>query len=319
MDGVTDAAFRYVTAKYGHPGVIFTEFTSVEGIRAGATRLLDDFFYDPIERPIVAQLFGADPDAFYVAAIVASALGFDGLDINMGCPSRNITEKGAGASLIQDPERALAIIRQTKAGTKAWSEGTTLQEVGIDLPVRVIGRQELPVSVKTRTGYTQSAVGEWIPRLLEGEPAVITLHGRTLKQLYSGQADWEAVAEAAQIVKQTETKILGNGDVQSPADARERCVRYGVDGALIGRAALGNPWLFQETEADFPERMRVALEQARYLDQIFSGRGFLRMRKHLLEYCRGIEGAKELRATLMKVSSLAELEAVYVSSPYLLN
>lgn len=323
MDGVSDPAFRYIVAKYGKPALIITEFTAAEGIRAGAERLLVDFYYDPIERPVVAQLFGSDPSAFFVAAVVVSALGFDGIDINMGCPAKNITEKGAGAALILDPPRAREIIRQTKAGNQAWVEGGNLEKLGVppnlipainkrrtELGIASAERSLLPVSIKTRLGYDQIVISEWVKHLLSEEPATITIHGRTLKQQYTGQANWEAIGQAAAIIHQTETLVLGNGDLESVQAAKDACQLYGTDGALIGRASFGNPWLFQEKTVSFEEKMTVALEHARYLSKIINPKAFVKMRKHLLDYCKGHEGAKELRIQLMKVTSLEEVESI---------
>ena len=291
MDGVTDAAFRYITAKYGKPDLVVTEFTSVEGIRAGAERLLDDFLYSPLERPILAQLFGSDPQAFFMAAAVVAALGFDGVDINMGCPAKNVTQKGAGAALILDPYRAKEIVLQTKAGITAWVNGCSLEELGVPEAIvikinerrAVLGlndevRRQLPVSIKTRMGYAKIQVEEWIPHLLEVEPVAITLHGRTLQQLYTGQADWEAIKKAALIIHSTNTVSLGNGDVEDLADAHTKIEQSGVDGVLVGRASFGNPWLFQNSTASMQERLEVALEHARYLHSLIPGKGFIRVR-----------------------------------------
>lgn len=319
MDGVTDATFRYITAKYGRPALTMTEFTSVEGIRAGAERLLEDFRYDELERPVVAQLFGADPTAFFPAAVIVSALGFDGIDINMGCPAKNVTEKGAGAALILDPERAREIIRQTRAGTEAWANGLELGELG--LPNHLIEkvrermpaqqpRQALPVSVKTRLGYNEVTITDWVKELLLEKPAAITIHGRTLKQLYTGEADWEAIGQAATIIKQTETLVLGNGDLNSVTEAKARIAQYGLDGALIGRAASGNPWLFQEQIVDPTTRLRVALEHAQHLATWLPPKAFVKVRKPLLDYTKGLENARELRVALMRVQNPEEVTAV---------
>lgn len=323
MDGVTDAAFRYMTALYGRPSLVITEFTSVEGIRAGAERLLDDFRYHPIERPVVAQLFGADPAAFYMGAAVVTALGFDGIDINMGCPAKNVTGHGAGAALILDPERAKEIVRQTKQGTLDFAKGKSLSEFGVPENIitavtvvrerlNLVSSMALPVSVKTRLGYATSTIEDWVQHLLEVTPVNITIHGRTLKQLYTGQADWEAIGRAVKIIHTTETTVLGNGDVVSITDAHTRCLQYGTDGALIGRAAFGNPWLFTDKEATFQERIQCALEHARYYYTLFGDRAFLRMRKHLLDYVKGSEGAKEVRVQLMRVTTLVDVEEVLV-------
>lgn len=322
MDGVTDAAYRYIMAKYGRPDVIITEFTAAEGIRASAVRLLDDFYYNPLERPVVAQLFGSDPAAFFIAAVVASALGFDGIDINMGCPAKNITERGAGAALILDPERAKEIVRQTRAGTQAWAGGMNLDELPLSEEILTkikqrqeelslpASRSELPLSIKTRLGVQESVIHDWVQHLLEVEPVAISVHGRTLKQLYTGLADWDAISQAAALIHTTSTLALGNGDVKSLADAQERIQTYHLDGVLIGRATFGNPWLFQEQEAPLTERLRVALEHAEYLQSALEGRGFIRIRKHLLDYTKDFPGAKELRQRLMKITTLAEIEEI---------
>lgn len=326
MDGVTDAAFRAIAATHGKPDLIITEFTSAEGIRAGAVRLLDDFLYSEQERPIVAQLFGSDPDAFFIGAAVASCLGFDGIDINMGCPSKSVTGHGAGAALIRDPERAKAIVAAAKAGTKAWNESRDINGFNVPphLKEEVVRRrathviatdtEELPVSVKTRVGYDQITIGEWMCHLLETEPVAVTVHGRTLKQLYTGESNWEAIREAVNIAAGTPTKVLGNGDAQSKAQALKRCAEYGVDGVLIGRAAFGNPWLFAEREGTLEMRLSVALEHARIFSSIFPEPAFVRMRKHLLDYLKGFEGAKELRIRLMRVSGLEETEKILLDA-----
>ena len=326
MDGVTDAACRFMTAKLGKPAVIFTEFTAVEGLRAGADRLLEDFYFHPSERPIVAQLFGSDPDAFFGAAALASALGFDGIDINMGCPAKNVTERGAGAALIRDPERARAIIHQAQAGTKAWADGASLEELEIHpklIPL-LKQRQELlisigdsepshlplPVSVKTRIGYDTITIQEWIRELIQANPVAITIHGRTLKQLYTGTANWEAIAEGIQAGKYSDALFLGNGDITSIEDGTVKAQIAGADGFLIGRHAVGNPWLFSDHEASAQERRQAALDHSRYLDAIFGTKGFVRIRKHLLEYTKGCKGAKEIRGHLSKITTLQDVEQI---------
>jgi tRNA-dihydrouridine synthase len=322
MDGVTDAAFRCIMARHGKPAVSYTEFTAAEGIRAGALRLMNDFLYSTEERPVVAQLFGADPAAFFGAGAVAAALGFDGIDINMGCPAKNVAQRGAGASLIADPLRAQEIVRNTRAGMQAWADGAALSALEVhpaieeyvrlqrDLMGEAPVRRTLPISVKTRIGISENTIGEWIPYLLEVEPAAIAVHGRTLKQLYTGQADWEAIHTAASLIGPTQTFALGNGDVLSVKEAHEKCSAYQLDGVLIGRAAFGNPWLFKGTVPSFSERRTVALEHARLHATLFEEAGFIRMRKHLLDYFHGFDGARELRQKLMRIRTLGEVEAI---------
>lgn len=333
MDGVTDAAFRHMVAKYGSPSVIFTEFTAAEGLRAGALILLDDFLYDPKDRPVVAQLFGSDPEAFYVGGFIAAALGFDGVDINMGCPAKNVTQRGSGAALIRDTERACAIVARTRQGCQDCVQGASIDTLPI--PKRLITaireRQEglgnpapladMPVSVKTRIGYSDEEVETWIPALMKSSPDALSIHGRTFKQLYSGSADWEAIATAARIAHDFGAVVLGNGDVTSYEDGADRTATYKTDGFLIGRAAVGNPWIFKPDSSlktiTHKERSDIALEHSRYAAEIFPERGFLRIRKHLFEYTKSFPGAKEVRLQLSGIRDLKDVERIF-SSPTLL-
>jgi tRNA-dihydrouridine synthase B len=321
MDGVTDASFRFISAKYGKPDIIYTEFTSAEGLAAGALRLLDDFRFSSIERPIVAQIFGTSPTAFYTAAVVATALGFDGIDINMGCPAKNITERGAGAALISTPERAVQLIEAVKRGTQDYANHPVLSDYDLT-PTLVAAISErtpisppsaLPVSVKTRLGITHDTSDQWIPLLVSCDLAAICLHGRTLRQLYSGEANWEAIAKAVTHTTKSNTLLLGNGDVASYSDAEEKCKLSQCDGVLVGRAAQGNPWFFSQAIPTKDERLRVALEHCRHFWQHFPPSAFVRMRKHLADYCRDFAGAAELRRTLMRVHTLSEVETILAS------
>ncbi len=323
MDGVTDAPFRIITAKYGKPDVMFTEFTSVEGINAGATKTLNAFLYDESERPVVAQLFGSTPKAFYKAAFILCELGFDGIDINMGCPAKSIASKGAGASLILTPELAKKIVRKTRQGCEDWAAGKTMEEAGVHVDIiawvnknRPAAAAEppagkiLPVSVKTRIGYDKITIEEWVKHLLETEPVNISIHGRTLKQMYTGKADWEAIASAAAIIHQTKTTVLGNGDILNISQAHEHIKKYGVDGVLIGRAAFGNPWVFRDKEGTVEERLEIAREHATLHQRIFGESYFMPMRKHLSWYCKGFTGAAEIRQKLMTAKNASDVENI---------
>ncbi|KKU06531.1 MAG: tRNA-dihydrouridine synthase [Candidatus Collierbacteria bacterium GW2011_GWC2_45_40] len=223
MADVTNAAFRQIIAKYGKPDVVFTEFVSCDGLCSkGRKNLLPILKYTEKEKPIVAQVFGAKPENFYESAKLIKKLGFDGIDINMGCPDKKVIKQGAGAALINNPKLAQEIIRQTKKGA------------------RLSGGQagEMPVSVKTRIGYDKYDKNEfkkWLTVLLECEPAAITIHARTKKEMSLVPAKWEVVAEAVKIRdeffdnKKDKTLILGNGDVQSVADAKEKARISGAD------------------------------------------------------------------------------------------
>lgn len=343
MNGITDHAFRYIQKKHGNPMLLFTEFTSVDGICAGATALLKDFLYDESQRPIIAQIYGRSPHNFYQTAIILCQLGFDGIDINMGCPSKSIAHAGAGAGLIRTPSLAQEIVRATKRGVQDWLNGATVRDC-VDVPAKLAKqvearhrrlpaefqqRRPLPVSVKTRIGYANSQVREWIPQLLESEPVAITIHGRTLTQGYSGASNWDEIGCAARIAQGSGTLILGNGDLRSLHDAYGRIHGYGVDGALIGRASYGNPYIFRRegspvqrdllecgaTASQEPNRyeiLQIAIEHARLYDESFGSLKhyqFLPMRKHFSWYVRHLPGASHLRRTLTMASSLDEAVA----------
>ena len=226
MADVTDAAFRRLIAKHGKPDVMWTEFVAVDGLLSpGRDILLKDFIYTEAERPIVAQIFGSKPDNFYKVAQIIADLGFDGIDINMGCPDRNVEKQGGGAAMIKTPELPLDIIRATQEGGNK-------------------NGKRLPVSVKTRVGYNKVELDTWLPALLSVKPAAITVHARTRKEMSDVPAQWGLVKTAVEMAKGSGTLIIGNGDVKDLADAKQKAAETGADGVMLGRAIFGNPWLF---------------------------------------------------------------------------
>jgi tRNA-dihydrouridine synthase len=344
MDGVTDACFRSVIAQQGKPDVSFTEFTHVHDVCHGPEIHLETLLYSEKERPIVAQLYGKDPDLFYLAAQAVCELGFDGLDINMGCPSKSVASSGSGAGLIRTPELARTIMQAAKRGIEDWVGGQTLEQAGFK-PARVamferlnqqrgktgpIPRRQLPLSVKTRIGYDSVTVEGWVEDLLREQPAVISLHGRTLRQMYRGTADWSAIARAAALVKGTGTLLLGNGDIQRLADIAGRVRETGVDGVLVGRGVLGAPWFFRSKEqarmsalgangtdvgrdhgeVSLNERFALLVDHAQQFQALVGEKQFYRMRKHLGWYCKGFPHAASLRAQMVRVSSVEELRVL---------
>ena len=353
MDGVTDAPCRTMHGLYGRPDVVLTEFTNVEGLWRGSDRIYRDFLYTPAERPVVAQIFGCQPEYFYKAAHVVCELGFDGLDINMGCPAKTIANRGGGAGLIRVPDTAKAIIRAAQQGVRDWSNGQTLEDLEMhperirrirqmnEERVRVWGdnarieRRLLPVSVKTRLGYDSIVITDWVQELLELEPHVISIHGRTLAQHYKGEANWEAIAAAAEIVRKTDTLILGNGDIHNLYQAAQRIRTTGVHGVLIGRASFGNPWLFRDraqlkkllnaginpTIEDLPEatptraeRLLMALEHARVHAKLKGEDHFVELRKHMGWYLGHFHGAKRVRNELVRITCLADVERIIMAA-----
>jgi tRNA-dihydrouridine synthase B len=322
MDGVTDAACRFITDKYGRPDILFTEFTSVEGIDHGAEKLLDAFIYHKTDTPTVAQVFGADLNAFYKASFVIGEMGFDGIDINMGCPDPNVAKKGGGAGLILTPKLAQSIVKMTRKGIEDWASGRSMEDA--DLHPNIIDyvrnfrtvhqithrRCMLPVSVKTRIGFEDIVTEDWISALLEVEPVNITVHGRTLRQLYSGEANWEEIGKAAKLAHQTQTTLLGNGDIKTLEDAHERIKKYGTDGALIGRGAWGNPWIFSDKTPTLSEKFKVALDHSETFAELLPRNHFLTIRKHLAWYTKGFENASELRGKLVRANSVEEIREI---------
>lgn len=311
LANVTDAAFRRIIAQYsahtrhdgtvGGPDVFWTEFVSADGlIRAteeGKRKLMADLIYSDAERPIVAQLFSAHPEYMEQAAALCRELGFDGIDINMGCPDRTIEKQGAGAALIKKPELAREIIRAAKRGAGG-----------------------VPVSVKTRIGYNKNEIETWIPTLLAEEPAVLTIHARTRKEMSKVPARWEHVQEVVALRDEIQgnnpnrTFIFGNGDACSLEDARKKAEETGADGVMLGRAIFGNPWLFHPERGDqeipIHERLEVLLEHTQLFTELLPHKSFALMKKHFKSYVSEFDGAKELRLSLMEQDTAEGVEQV---------
>jgi nifR3 family TIM-barrel protein len=303
MAEVTDAAFRRIIAEYGKPDVMWTEFVSCDGLCSleGRKALLIDFLYTERERPIVAQVFGATPENFYTTALLVKELGFDGIDINMGCPDKNVAGKqGAGAALIQDPELAQKIISETKRGAG-----------------------DLPVSVKTRLGYNKNVIDTWLKNILETGPAAITIHARTKKEMSKVPAHWEEIVKAVHIRDAWDSSadkplIIGNGDVQDVTEAHRKVTETGCDGVMIGRGIFGNPWLFNKTRdyktIPIQEKLRVMVEHTQLFEDLLSSyKNFSIMKKHFKAYVNGFDGAKELRAKLMETNNASEVKKIVTS------
>ena len=299
MADVTDAAFRRMFAKYGKPDVTWTEFVSADGLclapEEGRKRLLKAFEYIEAERPVVAQIFGSNPEYIEKAAVMVCELGFDGVDINMGCPDRSVEKQKAGAALIKTPELAKEIILAAKRGAG-----------------------DMPVSVKTRVGYNKDELEIWLPALLSAEPALITIHARTRKEMSLVSARWERVKRAVEIRDEVQrnskvkTLIAGNGDVASREEAFKRVEETGADGVMIGRGVFGNPWFFnpeiKKENLPIEEQLKVMVEHTKLFEELCSYKSFVVMKKHYKAYCHGFDGAKELRVRLMEAENAGEVE-----------
>lgn len=304
MADVTDCAFREMIAKYsrhgeagGGPNVFWTEFVSADGLCSpGREVLLRDLEFSENERPIVAQLFGSNPENMFKAAKLCAEKGFDGIDINMGCPDKSIEKQGAGAAMIKNPKKAQAIIRAAQEGSG------------------------LPVSVKTRIGYNKVEWKEWLTYILETKPSALIVHLRTRKEMSLVPAHWEMMPEIVEFVREKNKEygndgmsIIGNGDALSIPHARELIEKSGCDGVMLGRAIFGNPWLFDEhknkDEIILEEKFRVLLEHTRLFEaKLGDIKSFAIMKKHYKAYVHGFDGAKELRVRLMEKENSDEIE-----------
>lgn len=302
MADVTDSAFRQIVLSCGRPDVFYTEFVSCDGLcsEKGRPKLMPHLKFEKNERPIVAQFFGSRPENFYKCARLAVELGFDGIDINMGCPDRKVMKQGGGAALILKPELAKEIIRETKRGATESRAG------------RGSG---LPVSVKTRIGYNKIITEEWLSHLIEVEPAVIIVHGRTAKEMSKVPAYWDEIGKAADLCHKAGIMVIGNGDVMTHNEGIEKAKQYGLDGIMVGRAIFSNPWFFNlsiDPSTKTPEeKIELLKKHVKLFTELWgdpstsSGQAkhFDVMKKFFKVYVSGWEGAKELRAKLMTVKN----------------
>ena len=296
MADVTDMAFRQIVVSCGKPDVLFTEFVSADGLcsEKGRPKLLPYLKFGENERPIVAQFFGANPRNFYKCARLAVGLGFDGIDINMGCPAGKIVKHDSGAGLIKNPELAKEIIQATKEG--AASAG-----------------RRIPVSVKTRIGYNKIITEEWISHLIEAEPAAIIIHGRTQKEMSKVPAHWDEIGKAAVLCRKAGIPIIGNGDVMTYQEGLNKAAEWKLDGIMVGRGIFSNPWFFDpstDANAKTPaEKIALLKKHMELFTELWGsppsahsdggGKNFETMKKFFKIYISDFEGAKELRVRLM--------------------
>lgn len=299
MADVTDCAFRRIIAKYGKPDVFWTEFVSADGLAHPEARkkLLIDLKFSKNEKPIVAQIFGSNPDNIREVASLCKKLSFDGIDINMGCPDRSIEKQGAGAAMIKNPELAMKIIAAAREGA-----------------------ENLPVSVKTRLGYNKIDLN-WVEKMLEAKLPALIIHLRTRKEMSGVPAHWEFMPEIIALRNKIspETLIIGNGDVKNLGDARKKIKETGCDGVMLGRAIFGNPWLFSPhvRHVGTEEKLKVMVEHTKLFEKLLmhpakdgAGKNFAIIKKHYKAYVNGFEGAKELRLKLMEAKNAKEIEKI---------
>jgi len=293
MDGVTDTVFRQIVNSVGRPTVFFTEFVSVDGLisEAGRKKTLERLSLNKDEKPVVAQIWGSNPEHFYQAAKIVASLGFDGIDINMGCPVKDVIKTGACSALINNPEGAKEIIKAT-----------------------IKGAGGLPVSVKTRIGFNTIDTENWVRFLLSLPIAALTLHLRTAKEMSKVPAHWDEISKAIKIREELGVKIpiFGNGDVKSLKEAKEKCLKYKIDGVMIGRGIFENVWIFNpdvDIEKVTPkEKLALLKKHLRLYNQTYGdGKHFALMKKFVKCYINNFNGASEIRENLMSSQTLEEL------------
>ena len=298
MADVTDAAFRSMFAKYGKPDVTWTEFVSADGLVSGGREVLKyDLLYSEKERPIVVQLFSSNPTKMREAACYVASLGFDGIDINMGCPDKSVEKQGAGAAMMKDMKKAGEIIQAVKDGIKDSK------------------KKNVSISVKTRIGYSKNQISEWIPFLLSQDIDALTIHARTRKEMSEAPARWEHVKEVVEIRNKmkVKTKIIGNGDVRDLKHGMELAKETGCDGVMLGRAVFGAPWIFSRREKipTVEQKLKIMLEHTKLYEKLLGKvKNFAVMKKHFKAYVNGFDGAKELRVKLMETHSYKEVDKI---------
>jgi len=298
MEDVSDPPFRAVCKQNG-ADLMYTEFISSEGLIRDAVKSVQKLDIFEYERPIGIQLFGSDINSMREAASIADKAGPDLIDINYGCPVKQVACKGAGAALLQDIPKM------------------------VKMTMEVVKSTNLPVTVKTRLGWDDSTknIMDVAERLQDIGIKALSIHGRTRKQMYKGPADWSLIAEVKNNPR-IHIPIFGNGDVDSPEKAKLMRDRYGVDGVMIGRASIGAPWIFNEikhflkTGEHLPPPSiedRISVCKA-HLDKSLQWKGnvlgILEMRRHYANYFKGLENIKEYRMRLVTTDSIEQINSI---------
>jgi tRNA-dihydrouridine synthase len=283
--------FRQILVKIGRPEVFVTEFTSVDGIcSVGFDKVAERLMFSEAERPIEAQVWGTNPEHFYRAGKIIRDMNFDGIDINMGCPVKEVLKQGGGSALIGEKTLVAEIIKAVKEGSGG-----------------------MPVSVKTRIGRKKIITEEWVDFLLNQEIAALTIHARTAAEMSKVPAHWEEVQKAVAVRDRmkSRTLIIGNGDVRSRAEAVEKAKTYGADGIMVGRGVFGNPAIFcpGEKQLSYDERMGLLSEHDHLFEQVWKGRkSFAEFRKYIKIYVQEFPGAGELRNKIMMAEGADEID-----------
>lgn len=291
MDGVTDVVFRQIIACVGKPDVMFTEFINVEALNSkGFEKAAQRLKFTSIQKPIIAQLWGKQANNFYQAAKLVKNLGFNGIDLNMGCPDKSVVKNGCCSALIGNYAQVMAIVKATQEGGAG-----------------------LPVSVKTRLGIDEIQTEEWIGFLLRLNLAAITIHGRTVKELSDVSAHWDEIGKAVQLKNQLnpETVIIGNGDVSDYSEILQKHRKYQVDGVMVGRGVFKNIKIFYKVPSPltFASRINLLCQHARLFEKTWQGtKSFQIMKKYFKIYLSDFDGAGQIRTNFLECQSFIELK-----------
>jgi tRNA-dihydrouridine synthase len=292
MDDVTDTVFRQIVLKHGTPDVFVTEFTNTDALCSeGEDSTMRRLLFDPVEQPIIAQIWGTTPLHFAQSAEKIAAMGFSGIDINMGCPVRDVVQGGACSALIKNPPLAKEIVAATQKGASG-----------------------LPVSVKTRLGFNEIETEEWIGFLLSLELDAITIHARTAKEMSAVPAHWEEITKAVKLRDRmgVQTVIIGNGDVQTRRDGVEKALVTGADGIMIGRGVFHNLFAFRTDselwhEMQVRDKLHILKEHVTLYEKTWGDRRrFPILKKFFKIYINGFPNASEMRARFMETETAEE-------------
>jgi nifR3 family TIM-barrel protein len=296
MEDVTDTAFRQVIARCGRPDLFYTEFTNCEGLQSpyGRPKVIKRLTYGPNESPLIAQVWGITPEAYYESAKLVVEMGFNGLDINMGCPVRKIIKRGACSGLIKNPALAQEIVQATKEGLAG----------------------KIPLSIKTRIGFNTIDTENWCGFLLrECTPDALIVHGRTSKELSKAPNNWAEIAKVVQMRNDidSQTVIVGNGDVLNYQQGIEIAQTYEVDGIMIGRGVFHNPWIFDPSINPTSKTPQERIDIMKYHIELFKKewegeKNYQILKRFYKIYIQGFEGAVEMRQQLMETNSFEEVE-----------
>jgi nifR3 family TIM-barrel protein len=288
MEDVTDTVFRQIVASCAKPDIFFTEFMNCDGFMSEGREVVSKRLkFTQSEHPIIAQLWGINPKNFLEVAKVIVSLGFDGVDINMGCPQRRVVKDGACAALIKNPSLATEIIEATKEGVNG----------------------KIPVSVKTRIGYKTIETEKWISHLLSCDIDALIVHGRTAHEMSKVPAHWDEIGKVVGLRDQLkkETVILGNGDVKNYNEAKEKCVTHHLDGVMIGRGVFDNPWCFDKSDHPHQPTTKELLilmkKHVELFEKIWGNKKhFAILKKFFKIYINGFDGASEYRIRVMETN-----------------